>query len=72
MVQPEITAERWTSFVPISFELFADWSGAQAELAAMFRDAKDADATMLLTGSGTAQPEGILDWRQHGRRGRDG
>ena len=59
--QPEITAERWTSFVLISFELFDDWSGAQAELGKMFADAKAVeDATALLTGSGTAEPQGIL------------
>ncbi len=61
LVQPEITAERWTSFVPISFELFADWSGAQAELSKMFQDAKAVeDATQFLSGSGTAEPLGIL------------
>ena len=72
LVEPEITAERWTSFVPISFELFADWSGAQAELSKMFQDAKAVeDATQFLSGSGTAEPLGS-GGQLDSCRGRDG
>ena len=58
---PIVKAERWTSFVPFSFEIQEDFAGLQQELAVLMSDSKDTlDSDMLLTGSGTMQPEGVL------------
>jgi HK97 family phage major capsid protein len=58
---PAVKAERWTSFVPFSFEIQEDFASVQTQLAVAMSDSKDVlDATMLLSGSGTLQPEGIL------------
>jgi HK97 family phage major capsid protein len=62
LVQPAIITYRWHVFVPITLELFQDWSELQNELIRLASDARDVnDATMFLTGTGTNQPSGILN-----------
>jgi HK97 family phage major capsid protein len=65
LAQPDLFAERFQSFVPISLELFSDWTNLQQQLAELFSDAKDVmEATAFLTGGGHGgsppQPAGIL------------
>jgi len=61
LVQPTVTAQKGQSFIPFSIELGEDWSGLQRELAKLLADGRDIlDATMFLTGTGTAQPVGIF------------
>jgi HK97 family phage major capsid protein len=62
LVQPVLTPQRGTAFVPFSQEIAMDWTGLQSELVMLITDARDVlDATMFLTGSGTNQPSGILN-----------
>lgn len=59
--RPDLTAERATAFVKLSYEMFADWSGAQGELARGFADARDnLEAEKFAIGSGVNEPEGIV------------
>lgn len=56
-------AQRATSFVPFSFEVYQDWSSVAAELAQLISDAKDVlEATKFLLGAGSVsnEPVGIL------------
>ncbi len=59
--QPTITTAMGRAFIPVSMELFDDWTSMQEELAELFADARDTlDATKFLTGSGTDEPAGVL------------
>jgi HK97 family phage major capsid protein len=63
LVQPVLSAQRCTSFVPFSFELGDDWGGLVQELAQLVSDAKDVvEATKFLlgAGSGSNEPVGVL------------
>jgi HK97 family phage major capsid protein len=63
LAQPDILVERAQCFVPISFELFDDWTNLQQQLQGLFADAKDVlEATKFLTGGGHAasEPAGIV------------
>ena len=63
LAQPIVTAERWTTFVPYSWELAQDWGTLQSELVRLTADARDVmDATQFFSGAGTASfaPQGIL------------
>jgi HK97 family phage major capsid protein len=61
LAQPTITPARGFAFVPVSIELTQDWGSIQSELARLFRDGRDVvDATKLLSGSGTNEPQGLL------------
>jgi HK97 family phage major capsid protein len=58
---PTVTCHMATAFVPISFQAFEDWNGGEAEVAAMFTDAKSRlESVAHQTGSGTNQPRGIV------------
>jgi HK97 family phage major capsid protein len=62
LVQPAIITYRWHVFVPITLELFQDWSELQNELIRLASDARDVnDATQFLTGAGASSPGGILN-----------
>jgi HK97 family phage major capsid protein len=61
LVQPVITAQRCTSFVPFSWEVGDDWNSLVSELTQLVADAKDVvEATKFLLGTGTNEPVGIL------------
>jgi HK97 family phage major capsid protein len=63
LAQPIVTAERWTTFVPYSWELGQDWGTLQSELVRLTADARDVmDATQFFSGAGTASfaPQGIV------------
>jgi HK97 family phage major capsid protein len=58
---PRLSTQQGRAFVPFSIELSQDWTGIQNELVGLVNDARGTtDAQMFLTGSGTAQPMGIL------------
>ena len=59
--QPSITAHKASAFVPFSIEIGQDWQGMEGEIRMMLADAKDVlEGTAFATGSGTAQPRGIV------------
>lgn len=59
--QPTITPAKAAAYVQASFEVVQDAPGLAAEIAALIADAKDRlEATAFATGSGTAQPRGIV------------
>jgi HK97 family phage major capsid protein len=61
LVQPTVNAQKGHEFIPFSVELDQDWVGLQQDLLRLLSDGKDIlDATMFLTGTGTAQPVGIF------------
>jgi HK97 family phage major capsid protein len=61
LVQPTITTQRGTAFVPFSIELEQDWAGIQQALGKLLADARDIlDNLKFLTGSGTNEPLGVL------------
>lgn len=58
--QPAITAYKGAAFVRGSIEVASDWGSIEADLRAMFQEAKDdLEGTQFATGSGTA-PQGIV------------
>jgi HK97 family phage major capsid protein len=58
---PTATVASARAFVPFSIELDQDWGNLRTELTRMFVDSKDTlEATKFLTGTGTAEPLGIL------------
>ena len=62
MLQPSITAQRGTAFIPFSIEVGQDWETIVAELGRLLADGRDVlDATKMLTGTGTNEPGGILN-----------
>jgi HK97 family phage major capsid protein len=63
LAQPVIKCQRWTAFVPFSWELAGDWRGLENELVRLIADGRDVmESTMFYSGGGTAssQPAGIL------------
>lgn len=63
LAQPDLFVERAQCFVPVSFELFEDWTNLQDQLITLFSDAKDVlESQKFLTGAGHAsfEPNGIL------------
>jgi HK97 family phage major capsid protein len=62
LVQPDLVTMKAQCFVPISIELFMDWTSLQQQLTNMISDAKNnLEATKFLTGTGTNEPGGILN-----------
>jgi HK97 family phage major capsid protein len=54
LAQPTIKAERVSGFIPFSVEIEGDWTGLQASMMALLRDAKDVEeATAFTLGTGT-------------------
>jgi HK97 family phage major capsid protein len=61
LAQPVVTAAQWRVFVPFSIEVGQDFATLESELVRLVTDARDVnDSAMWYTGSGTAQPRGIL------------
>src|SRR5207342_3277102 len=61
LAQPSITTQKAQAFIPFSIEAGEDWGSLQTEMTRLFADAKATlEATAFLTGTGTAQPKGIL------------
>ena len=59
--QPSITPAKGSGVVPISIEGYEDITQAGAFVAQSFADKRDdLDATKMVTGSGTAEPKGIV------------
>lgn len=59
--QPQITAYKAAAFVPASIEITQDYPGLVADLGEIFAQAKDdLEATAFATGSGSAQPYGVV------------
>ncbi len=62
LVQPVLTPQRGSAFVPFSVEVSQDWDRIQEELVRLIIDARDVlDSGKFLTGSGTNEPSGILN-----------
>ncbi len=62
-VQPSIDAEKAQIFIPASIEITQDYPGFAADVAEIFKEAKDdAEATVFATGagSGSDQPLGVV------------
>jgi HK97 family phage major capsid protein len=61
LVQPTLTAQRGSAFVPFSIEIGQDWPLLAQELAKLFADERDVlDSLKFLSGTGIAEPQGIL------------
>lgn len=61
LLQPTATVQRCSAFVPYSFEIEGDWAALGSEMAQLFADAKDdVEAVKFTTGSGTAEPQGVI------------
>jgi HK97 family phage major capsid protein len=63
LAQPLIKCQRWTAFVPYSWELAGDWQGLETELVRLIADGRDVnDSTAFYSGGGTAAnpPNGVL------------
>lgn len=59
--QPTVTAYKAAAFVPASIEIVGDYPNLVGDLGILFQDAKDRlEATAMATGSGSAQPFGIV------------
>ena len=55
LAQPTLKAERVDGFIPFSVEIEGDWTGLQASMMELLRDAKDVEeATAFTLGSGVA------------------
>jgi HK97 family phage major capsid protein len=62
LVQPDLVTMKAQAFVPISIELFQDWTSLQQQLTNLISDAKNnLEATKFLLGSGVNEPGGILN-----------
>ena len=60
-LQPSITPAKGDGVVPISIEGYEDIAGVGPMVAQMFANARDdLDATKMVSGTGTAQPKGVL------------
>lgn len=60
-VNPSVTCYMADAFVPISFQAYEDWGGAESELERMLMDAKDRlEATAFAVGTGSNQPTGVV------------
>jgi HK97 family phage major capsid protein len=61
LAQPAIVTARAHGFVPLSYELAADWDGILDQLGAEFQRAKnDLEAVKFTTGTGTNEPFGLI------------
>jgi HK97 family phage major capsid protein len=61
LAQPTISTERAQAFIPFSIEVGMDWPTLHQEMGELLRDAKAVlEGTKFITGSGTADPQGIL------------
>lgn len=61
LAQPVVTCAQWRAFVPFSIELGQDFMTLEAELVRLVADGRDTnDSTMFYSGSGTAQPRGVM------------
>jgi HK97 family phage major capsid protein len=61
LAQPTVSTEKANAFVPFSIEIGQDWGSLQSELGRLFADAKDVlESDKFLTGTGTAEPTGVL------------
>jgi HK97 family phage major capsid protein len=64
LVQPVITARRWDSFIPYSWEVAADWPAGQLnnELVRLIADAQNVNDTAVFFGgtSSSNQPTGLM------------
>jgi HK97 family phage major capsid protein len=63
LAQPSIVCQRWSAFVPYSWELGQDWNTLESELVRVIRDGRDVnDATMFYSGTTASnQPNGIMN-----------
>jgi HK97 family phage major capsid protein len=62
LAQPNIVCQRWTAFVPFSWELGQDWATLESELVRLIADGRDVnDSTMFYSGTTSSnQPNGII------------
>ena len=61
LVQPILTAERGSAFIPFSIEIDQDWPTLANDLGKLLADERDVlDSTKFLSGSGTGEPQGIM------------
>ena len=62
LAQPSITPRKAQAFVPASIEISQDWAAIEADLRAMFQEAKDdLEASKFVNGaSGSNEPIGIV------------
>jgi hypothetical protein len=59
LAQPTIKAERVQGFIPFNIEIEGDWTGMQASMMELLRDAKDIEeATAFTLGTGTSPDAG--------------
>jgi HK97 family phage major capsid protein len=63
LAQPSIVCQRWSAFVPYSWELGQDWGTLESELVRVIRDGRDVnDSTMFFSGTTASfQPNGITN-----------
>jgi HK97 family phage major capsid protein len=64
LVQPSITTQRGSAFIPVSYEIIMDWPQDQLveELRNLLDESKNnLDSSKWLTGTGTNEPGGILN-----------
>src|SRR5262249_27217347 len=64
LVQPDILLEKAQCFIPVSIELFQDWTNLQANLARLLNDAKnnlESAKCLAGVGHGSFEPGGILN-----------
>lgn len=60
-VNPTVTCYMADAFVPMSFQAYEDWSGAESELMVMLNDYKfTLEEAAHATGTGSSQPIGIV------------
>lgn len=63
LVQPSANVEKAQAFIPMSIEITQDWGAVQAEMGALFADAKNVlENTQFLTGLGHSSnaPQGLI------------
>jgi HK97 family phage major capsid protein len=61
LVQPIITAQRGSAFIPFSIEAGMDYPGLIQELGKLIADERDIlDSTKFLSGTGNLEPQGLL------------
>ncbi len=63
LAQPTITCQRWSAFVPYSWELGQDWNALGSELVRLVADGRDVnDSSVFFSGtSASNQPTGIMN-----------
>jgi len=63
LAQPDIIVDKAHAFVPFSIEVGQDWTALEAEMGALFQDAKDdVEATKFAVGAGhgSNEPKGLI------------